>query len=1344
MAKLDPEREAHKAWLGLVQPVGLVVSAPALIKAQVVLDKNVVPVQQALQAVVVQPASVFGDADPTLLDFPRFATEVLGWPLADLAGAPGGPPLPDALAVALPDYGETLTPSYAALDTMSAGADAKVVLLVQMVESGVSLDKPPAEDARAKGWPASPQARLERLLRDTGVSAGLLLNGTELRLVYAPRGESSGHMGFPIAEMCTVGGRPLLSALHMLLSVHRVFDAPDKQRLLDLLSESRKYQSEVSNRLAQQVLGALWELLRGFQAADEAANGRVLGELPREDPQQIYGGLLTVLMRLVFLLYAEDQGLMPDDPVYARNYAIGGLFERLREDMGRHPDTMDQRFGAYAWLLATFRMVFDGGAHGDLKLPTRHGQLFNPDEYPFLEGRSTGLHRVVGDTFEPPRVSDGVLWRVLEGLLVLDGERLSYRALDVEQVGSVYESMMGFDVRTLPGRALAVRPKNIVFDVDALLAVAGAKRAAWLKEQTECDLAAGGAQALKEATSADDVVAALGRKVAPQTARALAPGALFLQPGEERRRSGSHYTPRELTEPIVRTTLEPVLEALGPKPTPAQILALKVCDPAMGSGAFLVEACRQLSAALVAAWEAHGSMPKLPPDEDPLLHARRLVAQQCIYGVDKNPFAVNLAKLSLWLVTLARDHAFTFLDHALKHGDSLVGLTKQQLGAFHWNPPTTNDNDGPLFAGVTRDIQAVRGWREKIHALGEGEYDQRREAWKEAEDDVHDVRLIGDLCIAAFFGAEKDKDRESLRRGYAAKVDAWKAGGGRAEIDGVVAGLRGGDKPVLPLHWEIEFPEVFGRANAGFDAIVGNPPFLGGTRISTVFGMTHFAWLKQATPGAGHLCDLVAYFFRRAYALLRSAGAFGLLATNTISQGDTREGGIGHICRTDGSIYSATRRLVWPGRAVVRVSIVHVLKGEHRGPCTLDGHEQPRITAFLFAKGGDDSPARLAGRNDMFSAGSKIYGQGFLFDDHDSEASPLAMMHAAIEESPSARDRVFPYLGGSELNTSPTQIPHRYVIYLSDIVNETDLNQWPALAEIVRRKVKPFRDQLGDNPNNTPLKRRWWAYQAHRPSLYSSLRGMRRILACSQTAKYTTFAFLPTSLVYSQKLNLFLLDVWPAFALLQCRPHEEWALFFGSSMKDDPVYTPSDCFETFPFPPNWQSDPTLEAVGQTYYDFRAGLMVRNNEGLTKTYNRFHDPNERDPEILKLRELHAAMDRAVLDAYGWTDISTDCDFFLDYEIDEETWGTKKKPYRYRWPDEVRDEVLARLLDLNQKRYAEEVAAGLHGKVEKVLAVPEEVVAPKKKVAAKRAPGVPVKPRGKKVPKGQGSLYGGDDE
>ena len=200
------------------------------------------------------------------------------------------------------------------------------------------------------------------------------------------------------------------------------------------------------------------------------------------------------------------------------------------------------------------------------------------------------------------------------------------------------------------------------------------------------------------------------------------------------------------------------------------------------------------------------------------------------------------------------------------------------------------------------------------------------------------------------------------------------------------------------------------------------------------------------------------------------------------------------------------------------------------------------------------------------------------------------------------------------------------------------------------------------------------------------------MLVISRVGQQAALTFLPTGVVFANTLYVFPLDTHAAFCALQSRPHETWIRFFGSSRKDDFVYAPSDCFETFPFPKNWETHVDLEAAGKEYYEFRAALMVRNNEGLTKTYNRFHDREESDIEITKLRELHAAMDRAVLDAYGWCDISTDCDFLLDYEIDEEEWGRRKKPWRYRWPDEIRDEVLARLLALNAERAREERLAG----------------------------------------------------
>ena len=199
-----------------------------------------------------------------------------------------------------------------------------------------------------------------------------------------------------------------------------------------------------------------------------------------------------------------------------------------------------------------------------------------------------------------------------------------------------------------------------------------------------------------------------------------------------------------------------------------------------------------------------------------------------------------------------------------------------------------------------------------------------------------------------------------------------------------------------------------------------------------------------------------------------------------------------------------------------------------------------------------------------------------------------------------------------------------------------------------------------------------------------------RIIAinCGATP-HLALAFLPARTVFANTLAVFPLDTHAAFCTLQSRPHEIWARFFGSSMKDDLRYTPSDVFETFPFPIGWTADPALEAAGEAYYSFRADLMRGNGEGLTKTYNRFHDADERDPDIARLRELHAGMDRAVLKAYGWSDIDASCEFLLEYEIDEEQWSSKrKKPWRYRWPDPVRDEVLARLMELNAERAEEE--------------------------------------------------------
>ena len=465
----------HQEWLGYLQPVGLVVSPPALGAAQAFPNKNIIPDHTRFLNIV-DAVRLPGQDDPVAAigDLPRFCAEILGWSREELVGTEEGGPLPDSLEVTLPEYNETLRPTFAVREPVAdAKGEQPWMMLIQEVATGLDLDDAP--DVGDHRWQASPQSRFERLLRETQVPIGLLSTARACGWSTHPRGETSGHLTFPVQAMAEVAGRPIFAAFLMLFSFKRLFLLSDKQRLPAILSDSRKYQNLVSTQLAEQVLAALYELVRGFQSADDQRQGDLLREVLADDPNHVYAGLLTVLMRLVFILYAEDRNLLSNDEVYQKYYSVTGLFERLREDAGRHTDTMDHRYGAWAQLLTLFRLIHDGGRHGGLKLLARKGYLFDPDRYPFLEGRPKGSKRQPGERTDPPHVSDGVVFRVLHNLLILDGERLSYRTLDVEQIGSVYETMMGFNLEVAQGRSIAIKPKKAhgaptTINLDELLA----------------------------------------------------------------------------------------------------------------------------------------------------------------------------------------------------------------------------------------------------------------------------------------------------------------------------------------------------------------------------------------------------------------------------------------------------------------------------------------------------------------------------------------------------------------------------------------------------------------------------------------------------------------------------------------------------------------------------------------------------------------------------------------------------------------------------------------------------------------------------------------------------------
>lgn len=1025
----DPDLE----WLDHVQPVGLVV-APSVLKELGLTPLHQSPVDTAEVAEHLSP----DEAGPALPDPWAFMEKVLGWNATHVAGVPGGPELPDTLLVSLPEHGTTLAPTWAVAELGQNGHRWQLLIRVEAV--GIEPDG----RAQLDGWEASPHQRFERLLKDTGVFAGLLVTDRELRLVYAPRGETSGYLSFPLRPLGMVAGRPMLGGLKLLLDSFRLFSDADERRLPALLKKSRDAQASVSTELAGQVLGALHELLRGLDAADAA----MIRDLARSNPSHVYEGLLTVLMRLVFILYAEDRDLLPSlsdaraRTIYETSYSVRGLYAKLVEDAALNPDTMDERRGGWGQLLALFRLIHKG--HPSHFVQARGGKLFDPDEFPFLEGRAS--------KDDPPRilnVSDGCILRILEGLMTLklrgqERQRLSYRTLDVEQIGSVYETVMGFTVEIAESRVLAIKAgKNnrtpVFVALDELLKRKGKDRIKDLKENVGRSLTAAQAKPVEAAATVEDLAAALDGIVdergSPRHVVA-SPGTPILQPTDERRRTGSHYTPRSLTQPIVQHALEPAFERLGRDATPEQILDLKVCDPAMGSGAFLVEACRAIATRLVKAWERWPeNRPVIPPDEDEELHARRLVAQRCLYGVDKNPRAVDLAKLSLWLATLAKDHEFTFLDHALKCGDSLVGLSPEQIAAANWD---SSKPGLPLLRPLVaeRVAEADRARAEIRSASDDTMRAIQEQRHKHVETRLSPVRLLGDAIIAAFFSADKAKAREKAR----ADSESWFSGR-PARWDLLEASaktLREGEYGIPPFHWAIEFPEVFKRENGGFDAIVGNPPFLGGARISELYGRAYFAWATTSYSGCRHQCDLVGYFFRRAFDLLREHGSFGLIATKSIAEGDTREGSLLQITRNGGTIYRAQKRLAWPGEASIIVSVVHVCKGGFHSEPRLDGTDVSRISAYLRPGDVDEPPRRLH-ENPYYSKGSLIYGQGFLFDDKDEKSTPLREMESLISHRPDLKNRIHMFIGGEDLNRDPQHLSNRYVIDLNDIEKESDL-----------------------------------------------------------------------------------------------------------------------------------------------------------------------------------------------------------------------------------------------------------------------------------------------------------------
>lgn len=1271
--------EFHQKWIGYLNPTGLVFSPQAIEDAQVVISESVVTEQKQFASLVTYEAQ-------DKLKFKGFDSckqifkEVLNWRDGDLVS--------DAAVVSdftfrHPQFDELVSPTYVSM------VDKVPKILIQEFNGSVDFDK---NTNSQDNWNSSIHFKFERLLREKQIATGILVSREKLRLIYAPRGETSGFIDFKFEIMHQPSGRIIFAAFKELLSDTRVFNSPKGQSLIEILETSREYQSKVSIALSGQVLEALYELLRGFQAAYDEDKRDLILKVQKENPQLIYEGLLTVLLRMVFTMYAEDRELLATDEVYQSSYSLAGLYDRLRLDAAQNPDTMDYRYGAWAHLISLFRLIYDGAEYssnkGLVKLPARHGHLFDPNIYLFLEGRYKRE-----DPYDiAPKVSDGVIFRILTKLLYLKGERINYRTLDVEQIGSVYETMMGFELDIAKGPTVAIVPIKshgapIPINLEEILEAKSPSKL--LADVTDVKLPD---KVKKEFDAAETVeelekILEISKKIDRRaTLYTLSKGAMVLRPSESRRKSGSHYTPRDLTEPIVRTALRPIFERLDANPSSEQILALKICDPAMGSGAFLVEVCRQLAEKLVDSWTFYKTKIDLPRDEDHLMFAKRMIAQKCLYGVDKNHMAVNLAKLSLWLVTLAKDHAFNFLDHNLKNGDSLVGLTNKQIMSFDYK----DRPDLPLFQYFKERLYDVIDSREEIqNASDESNYDALKMVEDSYKDEIEPLRLAGDLALKCFFEGKSSQERDKSIQYHQLTVLNFLSANSFVELTEYCK-IKLGDfkRKYLPFHWELEFPEVFSRENGGFDCFVGNPPFLGGARISTNYGDSYRDWLLIKHPWAHGNGDLVAHFFCDVFSNLRDCGVFGLISTKTISQGDTRISGLEWIRKNSGQIFNASTRIKWPGEATVVVSVIHIIKrkDEYKN-IILNDKTVNKITAFMLPQGPDCAPQKLKVNSGSSFIGVALQGYGFAFDNSDrtGKASNTEVMNGLIAKNKKNIIRIKPYIGGTELMNSYNFSSQRYVIDLNDLDEKTARAQYPDLLEIVEEKVKP--DRLTNKREN--YRKYWWHFGEKRPGLFKAISELKKVIAMCQTAKYQGFIVLENNFIFDQKAVIIASESYSKFAVLQSKIHEMWALFLGSSLGETPVYTPSDCYETFPFPLN-ELGSELESIGLLYHKERDKIMIEKEIGITDFYNDFHNIEVQSKDFIEFRSLQKRLDESVLKAYGWNDIKLEYQFVSESESEHEM---SDKNWRFKFSEEVHDDILARLLRLNQEVFENEIRTGL---------------------------------------------------
>ncbi|WP_316745066.1 Eco57I restriction-modification methylase domain-containing protein [Streptomyces sp. MK7] len=1377
-AQATDGRRQHQEWLDLTEVSGPFLTMPVLLRAWPQLDALEKDERARLRA---RHADWQTDTTAGRDEWVAYIlSRLLGWndALTLRVGESEHHGL-DRLTLRVAEHNTEVRPDFALVDPgtdlatePSTEAAAKRVRLL-----GLTVPAGTAPTARAGGggdWAAAPADRLARLLRHHGVPLGLVTDGRWWCLVWAPLGGVTTTAVFDAIGWNEAAERNVVRAFVSLLRRRRFFEYDEPETLVGLLKESLAAGEDVTEALGVQVRQAVELLVDAIGRADVRAmeDGAPGLHASGVSAGEVYRASVAVMMRIVFLLFAEERGLLPaDNEVYARSYSARFLRDELKARADEEGEaSLEHTRSAWHRLIALFHAVHGGVDHpgSGLHLPAYDGSIFDPDAYPWLE-RTTPLLPI------DDRTVLHMLQAVQEVRVGKGKDRevrtLSFRALDVEQIGYVYEGLLSFDGRRATEHMVGlIGPEGLEHEVplrelESLAAKAGGSLKTLAKSihekwkdpkppatagQLEKKLAPVGAEAAAETRRRLNAVTkdpALTERLLPFAGilrddlrglpTVIPNGALYVTESSLRKNTGTHYTPRFLAEEVVLHALEPLVYEPGPLQTADtaewrlksadQILDLKVADIAMGSAAFLVAACRYLGDRLIEAWENEGradamvyragraveAVTAADAEQDPVvIEARRQIIEHCLYGADINPMAVEMAKLSLWLVSMDPERPFTFLDDRLVCGDSLLGVhSMEQIQGVHMKPEQQTDilaeQARQLVDQLTRERLAITA----IKGVDLPALQRKRERLEEVNRHSRRLRLVGDLITGAAIatcasgrvpwyaedGGERVRDlfpqaawivQRIMEDGVEDDSEVVRDARARAE-EWLGAELPEGALERRPVHWPLVFPEVFTR-RGGFDAIVGNPPFLGGQLISAASGEAYREYMVDFVAGGERgSADLVAYFELRSHELLNGAGKTGLIATGSLAQAVNRKVGMDQVIASGAEIIRAIKSAPWPTKsAALKYCTVWTSRSRSQGAAAfyLDGAPVPRgITASLSPATRNAYWVAPLDCNKGFSfQGSNILGLGFTL--------PEVEARAWIEEDGSYADVLFPFVNGEALNHTPVHESGRWVI---------DFRDWPisearkypkALAKVIR-DVKPER-MLNKEKSRREI---WWRFTRPAMDLRQAISGKSRCIALARSSDLVMPAFVKTGRVYSEKVIIFSTSDMAELSVLSSAIHYWWAIDRGVAQSKVPNYGPTDVFETLVRPPLTER---LRAAGTRLHEYRSQFMLRRNIGLTATYNLVHSETCHDPDVAELRLIHEEVDKATVDAYGWHDLLDDpgqtppvdpthATFPLDHGFHETDQGI-----RYTIALLARTEIIDRLRQLNHQAYADEVHLGLH--------------------------------------------------